>query len=137
MRETIVTQAPQRTVGECVRELRLRRGWGVLPLARRAGISKAYMIKLEKGEANPSEDVIKRLAAALDVPAAVLLGEVPLAETELAPSLREFVETDVPEADILAAMRALDFHGHPPQTAREWRQIYRVIKALTDTVPQP
>jgi hypothetical protein len=33
-------------------------------------------------------------------------------------------------------MRALDFHGHPPQTAREWRQIYRVIKALTDTVPE-
>jgi transcriptional regulator with XRE-family HTH domain len=131
-----VIQPPQRTVGDRVRELRLRQGQGVLSLARRAGISKAYMIKLEKGEANPSEEVIKRLAAALDVSAAVLLGEAPLTDSELAPSLREFVESDSPEPDILAAMRALDFHGHPPQTAREWRQIYRVIKALTDTVPE-
>jgi transcriptional regulator with XRE-family HTH domain len=124
-----------------VRELRHRRGWSLQGLAGRASISKAYLLKLEKGEANPTEDVIKRLAAALEVRAAVLLGEVLLEEgsadregaEDLPPSLREFVETDKPEPDLLAAMRALDFRGHPPETAREWRQIYRVMKALTET----
>jgi transcriptional regulator with XRE-family HTH domain len=103
-------------------------------LARRAGISKAYLLKLEKGEANPTEEVIKRLAAALEVRAGLLLGEVDPVDShreEMPPALREFVESDKPEPDVLAAMRLLDFHGHPPQTAREWRQIYRVIRALT------
>jgi len=129
-----VTNAPRRTVGEWVRELRQRRGWSLMYLARRAGISKAYLLKLEKGEANPTEDVIKRLAAALEVRAGLLLGEVASIDVhdgELPAALREFVETDKPEPDLLAAMRLLDFHGHPPQTAREWRQIYRVIRALT------
>lgn len=129
-----MTTAPQRTVGEWVRELRQRRGWSMVHLARRAGISKAYLLKLEKGEANPTEEVIKRLAAALEVRAGLLLGEVDPVDShreEMPPALREFVETDKPEPDVLAAMRLLDFHGHPPQTAREWRQIYRVIRALT------
>ena len=55
------------------------------------------------------------------------------ADEELADSLREFMEADKPEPDLLAAMRALDFRGHPPETAREWRQIYRVMKALTES----
>lgn len=129
-----MTDAPQRTVGEWVRELRHRRGWSLLALAQRAGISKAYLLKLEKGEANPTEEVIKRLASALEVRAGLLLGEVEPADgrrEEMPESLREFVESDKPEPDLLAAMRVLDFHGQPPQTAREWRQIYRVIRALT------
>jgi len=129
-----VTDEPRRTVGEWVRELRQRRGWSMLKLAQRAGISKAYLLKLEKGEANPTEEVIKRLATALEVRAGLLLGEVEPSDShrqEMPDSLREFVETDKPEPDLLAALRLLDFHGHPPQTAREWRQIYRVIRALT------
>jgi transcriptional regulator with XRE-family HTH domain len=126
-------------VGEWVHEFRQRRGWSLQTLATRAHISKAYLLKLEKGAANPTEDVIKRLAAALDVRAAVLLGEVadPTApQVELSPSLREFVVAEKPEPDLLAAMCALDFRGQPPETAREWRQIYRVMKALTEVARQ-
>jgi transcriptional regulator with XRE-family HTH domain len=122
-------------VGEWVHEFRQRRGWSLQTLATRAHISKAYLLKLEKGAANPTEDVIKRLAGALDVRAAVLLGEVadPTApQVELSPSLREFIAAEKPEPDLLAAMCALDFRGHSPETAREWRQIYRVMKALTE-----
>jgi transcriptional regulator with XRE-family HTH domain len=130
-----VAEAPQRTVGDWVHELRLRRGWSLQSLANRAHISKAYLLKLEKGESNPTEDVIKRLAAALDVRAAVLLGEVVDPNSPnavLPPSLREFIDAEKPEPDLVAAMCALDFRGHPPETAREWRQIYRVMKALTE-----
>ena len=105
-----------------------------MTLAQRAGISKAYLLKLEKSDANPTEEVIKRLAAALEVRAALLLGEVDQGsgpDEALPESLREFVDSDKPEPDLLAAMRVLDFRGHPPQTVREWRQIYRVIRALT------
>lgn len=131
-----MTEGPRRTVGEWVRELRQRRGWSMVTLAKRAGISKAYLLKLEKSDANPTEEVIKRLASALEVRAALLLGEVDGVDggppVAMAESLREFVDADKPEPDLLVAMRALDFHGHPPQTAREWRQIYRVIRALTN-----
>jgi transcriptional regulator with XRE-family HTH domain len=132
-------ETPRRTVGEWVHEFRQRRGWSLQTLATRAHISKAYLLKLEKGAANPTEDVIKRLAAALDLRAAVLLGEVAdptTPQVELSPSLREFVAVEKPEPDLLAAMCALDFRGHPPETAREWRQIYRVMKALTEVARQ-
>lgn len=51
-------------------------GWYQHQLAQAAGITQPYVCKIERGEKLPSEVMITRLAAALDVPREELTGEV-------------------------------------------------------------
>lgn len=52
---------------ENLRTLRLARGLTQPALAEKAGIEQSYLSKLENGRSRPSEDVLTRLAQALDV----------------------------------------------------------------------
>ena len=56
--------------GETIRELRKARGLSLRALGRKVGVSYAYVSKVENGKLDfgdyPSEDLIRRLAAALD-----------------------------------------------------------------------
>ena len=61
--------------GGRLRTLREQRSLTQKELAKKARLSQGYMIRLETGpKANPSLDVLSRLAKALKVPAADLLG---------------------------------------------------------------
>lgn len=57
---------------ENLRTLRLARGLTQPALAEKAGIEQSYLSKLENGRSKPSEDVLARLAQALDVKAEAL-----------------------------------------------------------------
>lgn len=57
---------------ENLRTLRLARGLTQPALAEKAGIEQSYLSKLENGRSQPSEDVLARLAQALDVKAEAL-----------------------------------------------------------------
>jgi transcriptional regulator with XRE-family HTH domain len=50
-----------------LRTLRLTRGLTQPALAEKAGIEQSYLSKLENGRSRPSEDVVARLAQALDI----------------------------------------------------------------------
>ena len=66
-------------LGECVRELRLRRGLTLEALAERVGSSKSYMWEIEnKKVARPSAEKLHQIAVALDTTTDYLLaaGEV-------------------------------------------------------------
>lgn len=52
---------------ENLRTLRLARGQTQPALAEKAGIEQSYLSKLENGRSRPSEDVLTRLAQALEV----------------------------------------------------------------------
>lgn len=55
-------------------KLREQRGFSKSRLSREAGISDAYVVQIEKGDRlSPSEEVLRRLAHALRVPAHYLL----------------------------------------------------------------
>lgn len=58
---------------ENLRTLRLARGLTQPALAEKTGIEQSYLSKLENGRSKPSEDVLTRLAHALDVKAEALL----------------------------------------------------------------
>jgi transcriptional regulator with XRE-family HTH domain len=62
-------------VGRRVRERRLRRGLVIEELARKAGLSKAYVSQVETGKASPSLRTAQRLAQALEVPLTYLFLE--------------------------------------------------------------
>ena len=62
-------------VGRRVRARRLRLGWVIEDLARKAGLSKAYISQVETGKATPSLPTAEKLAQALDVPLTYLFLE--------------------------------------------------------------
>jgi transcriptional regulator with XRE-family HTH domain len=62
-------------IGRRIRERRLRRGLVIEELARKAGLSKAYISQVETGKASPSLRTVERLAQALGVPLTYLFLE--------------------------------------------------------------
>jgi transcriptional regulator with XRE-family HTH domain len=65
----------QKKFGVRLRTLREQRSLTQKALAKKARLSQGYIIRLETGtKANPSLDVLSRLAKALKVPVADLLG---------------------------------------------------------------
>ena len=62
------------TLGARLLTLREARGLTRAEVARRAAVTAMYVYLIESGrKTNPSLDVLRRLATALDVPAALLL----------------------------------------------------------------
>jgi transcriptional regulator with XRE-family HTH domain len=57
-----------------LRERRLARGWTQEELAKRAGISRVYLNKLETQKQDPRLSVVARLASALNVKTGELVG---------------------------------------------------------------
>lgn len=62
-------------LAQSVRAHRESRGLSLGSLAEKAGISKTSLSKIESGTANPSLEVLCRIAQALNVPIGSLLGE--------------------------------------------------------------
>lgn len=52
-------------LGERIKELREQRGLTQARLGREAGVSDAYIAQIEKGQRRPSDDVLRRVSAAL------------------------------------------------------------------------
>ena len=66
-----------RDLGERVRAERARRGMTRRILARDAGLSERYLAQLESGRGNISIALLRRLAAAMNLPVARLVGDMP------------------------------------------------------------
>lgn len=57
---------PQPALGEAVRQLREKRGATQEAVARDAGITTATLSLVERGQANPTWDTLKKITAALN-----------------------------------------------------------------------
>jgi len=69
-----VDAADARRLGQRIRELRAGRGWTQDALAERAGVSKAMLSKVERGENNPTLVVAAKFAGALGLTMSQLIG---------------------------------------------------------------
>jgi transcriptional regulator with XRE-family HTH domain len=69
-----VDAADARHLGRRIHELRARRSWTQDGLAERAGVSKAMISKVERGENNPTLVVAAKIAAALGLTMSQLIG---------------------------------------------------------------
>jgi transcriptional regulator with XRE-family HTH domain len=65
---------PQPALGEAVRQLREKRGTTQEAVARAADITTATLSLIERGQANPTWDTLKKIAAALGVSMKELAG---------------------------------------------------------------
>jgi transcriptional regulator with XRE-family HTH domain len=60
-------------VGRQLEDARSGLGWSLREAERRSGVSNSYISQIEKGDVDPSPDVLRRLAAAYGVPFEVLM----------------------------------------------------------------
>ena len=119
-------------IGDRLKEYRKGLGMSQADLARKSGVSAPYVSELESGLGKrPSGEILLRLANALEVTIADLLGQdirpgdgdPPVPDS----SLLEFAkERRLPRSDVemLASIR---FRGDPPRTSRRWAMIYDTI----------
>ncbi|MBX3246143.1 MAG: helix-turn-helix transcriptional regulator [Myxococcales bacterium] len=117
-------------VGLALRRLRLESGVGLRDLARRLGVSSAYVSRIEHGhDADPTPERLRAMAEVLELPPSVLL-EV---GRRIGPWVAEHVERS-PEA--AALFLALVRRGLDPA---EWTEVRRFVEArfpIAQTSPQ-
>jgi XRE family transcriptional regulator, aerobic/anaerobic benzoate catabolism transcriptional regulator len=107
-----------KTLGTRVRDARARHGMTRRMLARDSRISERYLAELEGGRGNLSILLLKRLAAAIDVPLTELVDEGPRPSAEyllLTQRLRRLTSEDPAQA---AAMIAERFGRSPKRSDR-------------------
>lgn len=127
-------------IGAITRQLRRERGMSLTALARKAGISKAYLSQLENDPSKkPSAEVVLQLARALDVPVTQLMGleDDGLDRNTLPPALRIFwgEYPELPPEDI-KVLAQIEYQGMRPFTPTDYWLIYETIRlAATRHVP--
>lgn len=106
-----------RLLGERVRDARARHGMTRAMLAHDCGVSERYLAQLESGRGNLSIVLLRRVAAAIDVPLAELVSEElpPVEYAFVAERLRRLKPAELTEAAAILAKRFGD------QAAREER----------------
>jgi transcriptional regulator with XRE-family HTH domain len=119
--------------GERLRREREKAGLSLAQLADASGISKPYLVRLENDPSNPSLELLSRLAEALDVTVADLLGgpryQVDETELRVPPLLRAFADEaglSTPEVRTLASIRFRK--GDEPRSTERWAYIYNSLR---------
>lgn len=69
------TPHPQPALGKAIRELRVARELSLRAFAPEAGVTFNTLSLIERGEANPTWETVKGIAAALGVPISTLAKE--------------------------------------------------------------
>lgn len=126
-------------VSERLKELRLERELSVAELAESAGVSSPYIWQIESGRRqNPSGDKLQKLATALGVTIADLIGSVegiPSEALEEAPaSLREFVRRRgkalAVQREDVEMLKHVHFRGRRPSQQEDWELIFLFLRRI-------
>lgn len=124
-------------IGAILQGHRVAKGWGVNELARRAGVSGAQVSRIEEGlSANPSIELLERLADALGIDVTAFFRPSVLSHPDLKSSWEAFLAsgfatelqlTDTEKAEIprIPWLR----HGATP-TLPQWYDFVRLYRAL-------
>ena len=134
-----MTELERVSLAERIRDLRERAELSLGDLAEITGISKGYLSQLERGDAaNPSVDVLGKLAQGLGVQASELLGEgaaTPEGRPRLPRGLEGFLQdaeargTAVPPEDVNMLMH-IRYRGKTPTTKEDWALLYDFIRRI-------
>ena len=122
-----------RELGARLRREREKARLSLAQLADLTGLSKTYLVRLETHPSNPSLQVLARIAEALDVTVADLLGgpRVRLDPDELPvpPSLRAFADEEGLSSAEVRTLASIRFRkGEQPRTAERWRYIWNSLR---------
>ncbi|HET7169019.1 MAG TPA: helix-turn-helix domain-containing protein [Candidatus Limnocylindrales bacterium] len=111
-------QEQRARIGAAFETMRERRGWTRIELARRSGLGRMVVSRIERGIGNPDLDALQRLAVALGRPLAISFGGADPAETPADAGHLAIQEL------ILALGRGAGYSGSfelPTRPAEPWR----------------
>jgi transcriptional regulator with XRE-family HTH domain len=126
------TVAEAAKVGQTIKRLRRESGMSLSELAARSEVSKGYLWKLERGEAEmrPSAKTLYKIARALGTSMSALMGKAVLVEepVKIPASLRKFAkEARLGERDE-AMLAQVNFRGKQPERPEDWALIWHAIR---------
>ena len=134
-----MTDAELGTLAERLRDFRERAELSLGDLAEITGVSKGYLSQLERGQAaNPSVDVLGKLAQGLGAQASELLGEEattaeghPKLPRGLAGLLQEAEGrgSSIPPEDVNMLLH-IRYRGKTPTTKEDWALLYDFIRRI-------
>lgn len=126
-------------LGDRIANLRKQKSISLPQLAQRAGISKSYLWAIEKGEeeANPSIEILFKVAEGLETTVADLLGEEGVKPrtsiSKIEPELEKLIEErrragkPIPEDRILAMTQIKTRRKGKKITKEDWSLFYQLI----------
>ncbi|TMK99471.1 MAG: helix-turn-helix domain-containing protein [Actinobacteria bacterium] len=128
-----IPQMPAEQFGERLRREREKAAMSLAQLADASGISKPYLVRLENEPSNPSLELLGRLAEALDVTVADLLGgpryRVDQGELHVAPLLRAFADEQALSSAEVRTLASIKFRkGDEPRSTERWAYIYNSLR---------
>lgn len=127
-------------VGQRIKKLREAQGMGLAELARSAAVSKGYLHDLEnQPSGNPTLDTLRRIADALKVTVADLIGAAkvkPVLADKVPPGLQELVKEmkaqgEALDPDAISSLSSMRYRGQRPSTKEDFRLLLYVLKQAT------
>ncbi len=103
-------------------------------LADIAGVSRNYVALIEQGKAqNVSLDILTRLASAMGVTLAELIGETEPKDQPIPTALRELGLKEELSFEVVDKLARIPKRGLEPQTVAEWRRLYRAVRPYLES----
>lgn len=128
-------------IGENIKKYREMQGLTQPDLAKKAGMSKAFLWEIENGNSKrPGAEVLYRIAEVLGVTIAHLLGKAPesaeTVEPEMNAGLKAFVaerkrQGQALDAEEIRSLAYVQLRGGRPQKKEQWALIYGMLKEMT------
>jgi transcriptional regulator with XRE-family HTH domain len=131
---------PPEGVGQRIRKLREAQGIGLAELARTAAVSKGYLHDLEnQPSANPTLDTLRRMADALNVTIADLIGAAkvkPVLSDQVPPGLQDLVKEmraagEALDPDTISSLSGMRYRGQRPSSKEDFKLLLYVLKQTT------
>lgn len=126
---------PEWDIGPRLRAERQRAKLSLAQLASITGMSKTYLVKLEtERDANPSLEILRRIAEGLDLTVADLVGAPPLRgvpdDHDVPSSLKAFAEEAGLSRHEIETLASIKWRKtDQPQNPQRWRYIYESLQA--------
>lgn len=105
-------------------------------LAKKAEISVAYLARIERDEANPTTDVLSKIATIFNLSLVELLEDIDsMAKVELSEELTKFIDKYSPiapelkEPDWQRTLMSIKFRGKQPKDPDNWYKLFLDIKS--------
>lgn len=122
------------SVGQRVRAERQKAGLSLSQLAAQAGLTKAYLVRLETQGGNPSLESLAAIAEALELTVADLLERPRLVlaedETQIPASLRAYAEDAGLSSAEVRQLASIKWRASErPRSLERWRFIHQSLRA--------
>jgi transcriptional regulator with XRE-family HTH domain len=127
-----------KSLGQRLHELRVRSNYSMRKAAGLAGISVAYLSKLEQDEGNPTLDVLEKLASAFVMTVEELNHGTAWSNTStpMPDSLKLFVAEyagkfeELSDPDWQRMLSGIRLRGRYPENARDWLSIFLDLQLI-------